>query len=644
MERVLIVDDVAENRALLRELIDKEFNVTVKEAKDGKEAVRLTEEEYFDIILMDIMMPFMDGYEATRQIKSIEKNKNVAIIFITAQEQEKDQIDKALSLGGIDFISKPIHATELKRLISLYLRFIRKEKEINLRLFETNNYLNEEINKRKKVEIQFLQTQENFKNIVGKSEAAILIIDNKGILKFMNNSAEVIFGRTSSDLLGESFGLIAQFDSKTEINILKNDGSVGVGEITTTKTTWENEPAWLLLINDITGHKELEKNLVLAKEKAQESDRLKSAFLSNMSHEIRTPMNGILGFLEFIDEEDNKSKRQEYTKIIRTCGNHLLNLINDIIDISKIESGQLDIRLGECNIEIILIELYNFFTSNSKIKGQNVRLILDYPINKNEMVIESDSFRLSQILINLIGNALKFTENGSISYGCIIKEKYLEFFVKDSGKGIPENMLNKVFDRFLQVKDQDSAYTQGTGLGLAISSSLVKLLGGEIWVESELNKGSTFYFTIPYVIFKEEYSPKIFKKQIHDIKSEILVGKKVLIAEDEEYNHELLKEILETEGMKTIWAKNGIEALHASKLNGIDLILMDIKMPGMNGLETTIQIRALNNKVPIIAQTAYALEGEKEKCIAAGCDDYIAKPIIKHELINKIKNTLPLFK
>jgi CheY-like chemotaxis protein len=644
MERVLIVDDVAENRALLRELIDKEFNVTVKEAKDGKEAVRLTEEEYFDIILMDIMMPFMDGYEATRQIKSIEKNKNVAIIFITAQEQEKDQIDKALSLGGIDFISKPIHATELKRLISLYLRFIRKEKEINLRLFETNNYLNEEINKRKKVEIQFLQTQENFKNIVGKSEAAILIIDNKGILKFMNNSAEVIFGRTSSDLLGESFGLIAQFDSKTEINILKNDGSVGVGEITTTKTTWENEPACLLLINDITGHKELEKNLVLAKEKAQESDRLKSAFLSNMSHEIRTPMNGILGFLEFIDEEDNKSKRQEYTKIIRTCGNHLLNLINDIIDISKIESGQLDIRLGECNIEIILIELYNFFTSNSKIKGQNVRLILDYPINKNEMVIESDSFRLSQILINLIGNALKFTENGSISYGCIIKEKYLEFFVKDSGKGIPENMLNKVFDRFLQVKDQDSAYTQGTGLGLAISSSLVKLLGGEIWVESELNKGSTFYFTIPYVIFKEEYSPKIFKKQIHDIKSEILVGKKVLIAEDEEYNHELLKEILETEGMKTIWAKNGIEALHASKLNGIDLILMDIKMPGMNGLETTIQIRALNNKVPIIAQTAYALEGEKEKCIAAGCDDYIAKPIIKHELINKIKNTLPLFK
>lgn len=635
-EKILIVDDIRENRELFKNIIQTEFDVTIKEACNGMEALKKTRNESFDIILMDVMMPELNGYETTKKIKSIEKNANSTIIFITAYDEEIKHKQRALDLGGIDFIFKPVQIDELNRLIGLYLRFIRREKDLTKELRKSNQSLKEEINKRTLFEKEYLRSRESFKNIVGKSEAAILIIDDEGILKFMNKSAEIVFGRSSDELLGESFGYIAQFETKAEINILRTDGTIGVGEITTTKTNWESKSAWLILINDITEHKKLQENLEKAKEKAQESDRLKSAFLSNMSHEIRTPMNGILGFLDFIDQEENEEQRKYYTNVIRNSGNHLLNLINDIIDISKIEAGQLTIKPAPCLVDALLIGIYQLFNNHKKVIENQVNLELDRMIKGEELTIETDGSRLNQILINLIGNAFKFTNSGTIKFGYKIKDKFLEFFVRDTGKGIPQHMQESIFNRFSQVQDQNIEYQQGTGLGLAISRSLVKLLGGNIWLESALKEGTIFYFTIPF-IKSEMISPPASKQKENSHPQIKFEEKTALIVDDEVINYNLIQLQLKSTGLKTKWAKNGYEAVEFSKINNVDIIFMDIKMPGMNGLEATRQIRKIKNNIPIIAQTAYALEGEKEKCLEAGCNDYISKPINKELLLELLK-------
>ncbi len=637
--KILIVDDKYENRELLLGVANQ-FETEIFEAESGPEAVTLAKKVPFDIVLMDVMMPQMDGYEAAGAIKMIPHNANATVVFITAYDQEKKNIEKAYEIGGIDFLFKPIDVYELKKLLSLYIRFINKEKKIieklsekNERLKQANTELYEEISKRKTIEAQLVESQESFRSIVDKSEAAILVVNKEGILKFANNASELIFRRPVDELVGNHIGYIAQFDSKAEINIFRKDGTVGIGEITTTMTSWENKSAWLVLVNDITEHKQLHEKLEKAKDKAQESDRLKSAFLSNMSHEIRTPMNGIVGFVELIEKEEDKEKRRYFSNIVKNCSAHLLNLINDIIDISKIEAGQLAVRSGECHVEELMLNLHNFFVKNKDIQDKGLEFTLDCCVNNEETLVNTDKDRLNQVLINLIGNAIKFTNKGGISFGFRKKVRTLEFFVKDTGIGIPEDKLLSVFDRFMQVEDDNaSTLNQGTGLGLAISKSLINLLGGSIWVDSKVGKGSEFKFTIPYKGINE-IKPEVGRQEIKLENLDSLVSKNVLIVDDNEVNYNLLNSILSEFKINSKWAHNGLEAVNLTKSDHVDLILMDIKMPLKNGLEATKDIRKFDPQVPIIAQTAYALSGEKEKCLKVGCNDYISKPIDKDELV-----------
>ncbi len=378
------------------------------------------------------------------------------------------------------------------------------------------------------------------------------------------------------------------------------------------------------------------KKLLASKVKAEESDNLKSAFLANLSHEIRTPMNAILGFSQLLGMTGiEKSKRMQYVDIINQKGRMLLKLTNDIIDASKVEAGQLTLVHQPFRLNVLMRNLKTFYDKERVFqKREAISIDLELPENTEELEIVSDEGRIEQILTNLLSNALKYTEKGSIRFGYLLQEEFIEFFVEDTGVGIDSNKQNLIFDRFRQFAEETSRSQTGTGLGLAISKGLVELLGGDIWVESTPGDGATFRFTIPVV---ESYQ-RIINASAVDTGTDSITpnwkNKVVLIAEDEEVNYLFIKELIEPTGAKVLWAQDGAQAVElVSTIKNIDVILMDIKMPNMNGYAATLEIRQIEPKIPIIAQTAYAYTEDREKAQAAGCDAYLTKPINSRELI-----------
>ncbi len=392
--------------------------------------------------------------------------------------------------------------------------------------------------------------------------------------------------------------------------------------------------------SNITSRKLIELELIAAKEKAEESDRLKSAFLANMSHEIRTPMNGILGFTNLLQRPNlTGEEQQKYIEIIQKSGDRMLSTVNDIIDISRIESGLIELSVSEVNINGHLKDLHSFFSHEAARKG--IQLILKNEVPGQDFKIKTDFEKFNSIVTNLIKNAVKFTTQGSIELGYHLLNENgsnkIEFYVKVSGIGIPKNRQEAVFDRFVQADIEDKKAKQGSGLGLAISKAYAEMLGGRIWVDSKEGKGSTFYFTIEnnsvseleviadndgQILKKDEFSKKL----------------KILVVEDDETSQHLISIMIEKFADKLINVNSGLEAVEVCRnIDDINLIIMDIQLPNMDGYETTRQIRQFNKDVVIIAQTAYALSGDKEKAINMGCNDYISKPIDEPELIAMVK-------
>ena len=384
-----------------------------------------------------------------------------------------------------------------------------------------------------------------------------------------------------------------------------------------------------------TEYKELNEQLTLARAKAEESDKLKSAFLANMSHEIRTPMNAICGFTQLLSRKTiGDEKRKFYTDIINSNSQQLLGIINDIVDISKIESGLATLSNDEFNVNLLLDNLIN--TLKPTTNSNNIKLTCKKGLPDTQSSIIGDEIKIRQILTNFLVNAIKFTDKGNIEVVYRISENnMLIFSVMDTGIGIPKESQIKIFERFNQIEETITDSRKGTGLGLAISKGFVELMNGQIWVESEPGNGSTFYFSIPYTsAIKKNVNSNNMPAQATEWSKHTL-----LLVEDDENSILYIKELLSASQINIIQTHNGEEAIKICKENtSLDIILMDIKLPTIDGLETTRKIRLFNSSIPIIAQTAFALSADLQKASTAGCNDYITKPISKSklfEIINK---------
>ena len=369
-------------------------------------------------------------------------------------------------------------------------------------------------------------------------------------------------------------------------------------------------------IANIQKRRDDEQALIEAKQRAEESDRLKSAFLANVSHEIRTPLNAIVGFSEVIAHTESECEREEYLDIVKANSNLLLHLINDILDLSRIESGKMEFIDENIQMDELCEELRQMHQMRIK---NDVKIIFERPAAS--LTIVSDSHRLRQLYSNLISNAIKYTEKGAITFGYKLKGDMMEGYVRDSGSGIPAEKLNNVFGRFEKL----DLLKQGFGLGLSICKSILDKMGGEIWVESELGVGSCFYFLIPcngtFPVAGEQNKPLI------------------LVAEDMDCNYELVKAILE-ERYSVLRANDGIDVVTKYESSKPDLILMDVRMPGLDGLSAAGIIRELNPTIPIIATTAFAFETDREMALAAGCNEYMSKPLEAEKLKTMIERCL----
>lgn len=533
--KILIIDDNEANLFSLRKILER-LGLVIHTATSGFEGLELSEKNHYSLVLLDIQMPEMDGFETLRRMRDSAKNKLVPVILISAIFTEDQYKIKGIQTGAVDFIPKPVNPEILRAKIKVLLE-LEEHKE-------------------------FLKTL--------------------------------------------------------------------VGELKTKN---------IQLKKEIKKRKKVEADLREAKAKAEKTSELKSKILVNMSHEIRTPVNSILGFADLIANTSIPTPDKErYVRYVSSSSQNLLFLIDEILDHSRIEAGEFSINMAPCSAGDILIELLESFNRIKSQFGKTDITISIHPPAQN-LIFETDPQRLRQVLINLLSNALKYTKEGQIEFGCEINNDLIRFYVKDTGIGISAEELEHVFSRFMRVESQDSLQSQGTGLGLSIAQKIIQMMGGEIGVESTFNKGSEFFFTLPYTPL-DTLERVCVDNVMETIENPDWTEFTLVIAEDEEMNYLFLQEALRATNVEILWAKNGREAVDIALREDPDLILMDVKMPDMNGFEA---IRLIKDKKPginIIIQTAFAKHDEELKKGSNLYEDVITKPINRSTLIKTMSRFL----
>jgi len=502
------------------------------------------------------------------------------------------------------------------------------------------------------------ENEQRYRDLADLLPQSIFETDKFGNLVYANKSWYKDFGYTNEDLK-QGLNLIETINSNNskklfETNKIENSEYIAIRKDKTKfpATVYadniikdgKNIGRIGIIIDSTLRHKYIE-TLKNETQRAISSDKHKSYFLANMSHEIRTPMNSIIGFANLLSlPEIPDGQKIKFIQYIQSGGQILLNLIDDIIDVAKIEAGEIKIKQGTCDPDKIFDELHNIFEGFMAGMGkENIRLITHKPDEK--ILFKTDTLRVRQILTNLISNAIKFTESGSVTIEYnLIANRVIRFTVSDTGYGLTNDELKIIFERFKRTKNSENRNISGTGLGLSISKNLVELLGGQMWVSSEPGIGTKFWFELPFIRVTENNDHNASSKTSTKNDPFHWYDRTFLIAEDDDASYSLLKEILHKTGARLVRAINGKEVVEAVKFSeNIDLILMDIQMPFQNGFESTRQIKEFRPDLPVIAQTAHAMEGDKEKSILAGCDDYIAKPIQPDKLLLKINQFIKPF-
>ncbi len=493
--------------------------------------------------------------------------------------------------------------------------------------------------------------------VIEQTPVSVVITDTDGTIQYVNPGFEKATGYTRQEAIGKTPGILNS--GTQDKNYYKNlwdtilSGKNWHGEFYNKKKDgtlyWEsaviapicdenNEIKQFVAIKeDVTNIKQMVKDLEIAKEKAEESDRLKTIFLANMSHEIRTPLNGILGFSSIISSGMCSSEQLEkYGKIIENSGQRLITVIDDIIDISMIQSNQLKIEQDEFDLNELLEEIYIVYKSQKAAKLENIRFEMETKLTRGNSNIVSDKNRLYQILKNLLDNAFKFTESGYIKFGCYdASETEIALYVEDTGIGIEEDKTNLIFEIFRQVEEGNARKYDGSGLGLAITSGIIEKLGGEIVVQSKINKGTTFYVTLPR---NGNLNKKINgrKKIVTDMNGKEIKFQKIVSFEDDKTSSQYLKIVVNMLGYELTNFDNAIEGIEYLRKNKADLILMDAQLPGMDGYKATQIIKSEMPEIPVIMQSAFAMKRDEEKAIQCGCDDYLSKPVSMNNLKEKI--------
>ncbi|MGE3974380.1 MAG: response regulator [Bdellovibrionales bacterium] len=661
---ILVVDDRPEGILSVQAVLtDPSYNIVT--ASSGEQALARVLEYDFSVILLDVQMSGMDGFETAAVIKQREKSKDIPIVFLTAINKDHEYVYKGYNSGAVDYIFKPFDPEILKLKVGVFIDLYRK----SVQLKQQSELLRQgEVRERARQLATFqLESFNRYRNLADAVPHIIWKFKADGTLDYTNKYWLEYSGLSLEQSLGSGWQSTIHPEDLKKLLELWEEAKLEQKNIETEcrikraldnsyhwhifKGVPELEPngrvsSWIVTNTDIESHKKIEQDLIRAKDEASAANQAKTNFLANVSHEIRTPLGAVIGFAELMSNpQQSHEERLNCIATIRRNGDLLSRLIGDILDLSKIEAGHLEMEKTYFVLPELLAAVTDSLSYLASEKGIGLKLHLDTAIPK---IIYSDPTRVRQILLNIIGNAVKFTSKGEVivSVKMVAKDiehKLLSVDVTDQGHGITEEQAQKLFQPFIQADSSTTRKYGGTGLGLSLSRKLAKALGGDvILTESVVNKGSTFTITfdvgsLKNVMYVQKIAPinEVTQRQRQSVLPN-LKGTRVLLVEDSIDNQELIAHILKLAEVDVDLANNGEEGVNKALKGDYDVILMDIQMPVLDGYKATQKLRSQSYQKPILALTAHALREERDRCLAVGFNDHLTKPINRKELFERI--------
>ena len=633
---ILIVDDREENIIALEALLNRN-DIRLFSTTSPNDALRIAWENPISIALVDVQMPEMDGFELVEMLKSNPRTKDILVIFVTAISKETKYAIKGFGAGAVDYLYKPLDPYITSAKVDAFIQLARTQEDIRQK--------NEDL--------------QNFAIVVKNSADIICSVDADTMrIQTVNPAVETILGFKQAEVLGKSIVDLAVDTDRADFRkkmgeIIKDNRSFSVFEFQF--LTFDKRTIWVecrasyrnkiifINISDSSPQKSYQQQLIKSKEAAEYGKKIKETFLANMSHELRTPVNGIIGVSNLMRKTPLNQQQSALLDMLETSSRSLLGVINDVLDISKIEAGKFSIVRSPNNLKSIVNSVFGLLKFSADQK--NIEFILEVDNDVPE-TLRVDSLRLNQILMNLLSNAIKFTERGYVKLTVSVLQNVndrvkLKFSVEDTGIGIPLGRLTKIFESFEQAEDDTANKYGGTGLGLTIVKKLVELKGGDLTVSSEQGKGSTFNFTNWFSIARQPLGERIVKPVK---KLAPFINTRVLVAEDNTINQFMISKILKDWNVEVDMADNGLKAVELLKNGGYDLVLMDTHMPGINGFQAARMVRMdieePMRSVPIISLSASAFEKDQLEALSAGMNDVLPKPFEAYQLHAKMVKLL----